>query len=67
MSRYSLYLSLYSYNKQQKLCKGSTTRWVTFNEAVPDKIRQYRTDYNNNPPNNVSVRTPMTSTSGRFT
>ena len=38
----------------------------SLNEAPPDKIRKYRSDYNNNPPNTVSFMTTMVSTSGRL-
>jgi hypothetical protein len=36
----------------------------SLNDTVTDKIRKYRTDYNNNPPNTVS--SVITSTSGRL-
>jgi hypothetical protein len=36
------------------------------NEDADDKIRKYRADYNNNPPNTVSFMTVITSTSGRL-
>jgi hypothetical protein len=36
------------------------------NETVTDKIRKYRSDYNNNPPDTVSFMTAMSSTSGRL-
>jgi hypothetical protein len=35
-------------------------------EAVDDKIRKYRADYNNNPPNAVSFMPAIASTSGRL-
>ena len=35
-------------------------------QAAADKIRKYRADYNNNPPNTVSFMTAMGSTSGRL-
>ena len=38
----------------------------SLNETVDDKIRKFRSDYNNNPPNTVSFMVPMTSTSGRL-
>jgi hypothetical protein len=38
----------------------------SLNDAVADKIRKYRADYNNNPPNTVSLMTAITSTSGRL-
>ncbi len=38
----------------------------SFNESVSDKIRKYRSTYNNNPPNGVSFMPPITSTSGRL-
>ena len=38
----------------------------SLNEAADDKIRKYRTDYNNNPPNPVSFMTAIASTSGRL-
>ncbi len=38
----------------------------SLNEAAADKIRKYRADYNNNPPNTVSFMSAMTSTSGRL-
>jgi len=36
------------------------------NEAAADKIRKYRADYNNNPPNAISFMPAITSTSGRL-
>ena len=33
-------------------------------ETTSDKIRKYRTDYNNNPPNAISFMTAIASTSG---
>ena len=36
------------------------------NEAAADKIRKYRADYNNNPPNTVSFMPAIASTSGRL-
>ena len=33
-------------------------------ETVTDKIRKYRTDYNNNPPNSISFMSIIPSTSG---
>ncbi len=38
----------------------------SLNEAVPDKIRKYRTDYNNRQPSVVSFMTAIVSTSGRL-
>jgi hypothetical protein len=38
----------------------------SLNEAASDKIRKYRSDYNNNPPNTVSFMTVIPSTSGRL-
>jgi hypothetical protein len=38
----------------------------SLNEAVTDKIRKYRADYNHNPPSVVSFMSVMTSTSGRL-
>ena len=38
----------------------------SLNEAAADKIRKYRTDYNNNPSNTVSFMTAIVSTSGRL-
>ena len=38
----------------------------SLNEATPDKIRKYRTDYNNNPPNVISFIPTIVSTSGRL-
>jgi hypothetical protein len=38
----------------------------SINEAVTDKIRKYRGDYNNNPPSVVSFRPVIPSTSGRL-
>ena len=44
--------------------------WVSvgrsLNETSDDKIRKYRGDYNNNPPNTVSFIPPIPSTSGRL-
>jgi hypothetical protein len=36
------------------------------NEAAADKIRKYRADYNNNPPNAISFMPAIASTSGRL-
>ena len=36
------------------------------NEAAADKIRKYRADYNNNPPNAISFIPAIASTSGRL-
>ena len=36
------------------------------NETETEKIRKYLTDYNNNPPNDISVMTTITNTSGRL-
>ncbi len=38
----------------------------SLNESVVDKIRKYRSDYNNNPPNVTSFMPAITSTSGRL-
>ncbi len=38
----------------------------SLNDAAADKIRKYRADYNNNPPNTVSFMTVIPSTSGRL-
>jgi hypothetical protein len=38
----------------------------SLNETSDDKIRKYRADYNNSPPNNVSFMTAIPSTSGRL-
>jgi hypothetical protein len=38
----------------------------SLNEATAHKIREYRADYNNNPPRTVSFMTAITSTSGRL-
>ncbi len=38
----------------------------SLNEAVTDKIRKYRADYNNNPPNAISFIPAIASTSGRI-
>jgi hypothetical protein len=38
----------------------------SLNEDVVDKIRKYRTDYNNNPPNVISFMPVIASTSGRL-
>ena len=38
----------------------------SLNEAATDKIRKYRSDYNNNPPTSVSFMPVITSTSGRL-
>ncbi len=35
-------------------------------EAADDKIRKYRADYNNNPPNSISFMPAIASTSGRL-
>jgi hypothetical protein len=36
----------------------------SLNETVTDKVRKYRSDYNNSPPNDTSFMTCITSTSG---
>jgi hypothetical protein len=36
------------------------------NEAATDKIRDYRTDYNNRPSNSISFMPSVASTSGRL-
>jgi hypothetical protein len=41
------------------------TCW-SLNESVTDKIRKYRSDYNNNPPNTISFIPVIVSTSGRL-
>ncbi len=38
----------------------------SLNETATDKIRKYRGDYNNNPPNTISFMPDITSTSGRI-
>jgi len=38
----------------------------SLNEAAADKIRKYRADYNNNPPNVISFMPAIASTSGRL-
>jgi hypothetical protein len=38
----------------------------SLNEAAVDKIRKYRTDYNNNPPNSISFMPAIAGTSGRL-
>ena len=38
----------------------------SLNETADDKIRKYRVDYNNNPPNTVSFIPVIVSTSGRL-
>jgi hypothetical protein len=38
----------------------------SINETVTDKIRKYHTDYNNNPPSEVSLMSVIASTSGRL-
>ncbi len=38
----------------------------SLNEPVTDKIRKYRSDYNNNPPNTISFIPAIVSTSGRL-
>jgi hypothetical protein len=38
----------------------------SLNEAVPDKIRKYHSDYNNNPPPVISFIPTVVSTSGRL-
>jgi hypothetical protein len=38
----------------------------SLNEVADDKIRKYRDDYNNNPPNTVSFIPTIVSTSGRL-
>jgi hypothetical protein len=38
----------------------------SLDEAANDKIRKYRTDYNNNPPNAVAFMTAIAGTNGRL-
>ncbi len=38
----------------------------SLNESVVDKIRKYRSTYNNNPPNTISFMSDIDSTSGRL-
>jgi hypothetical protein len=38
----------------------------SLNEDVNDKIRKYRTDYNNNPPNAVAFMSAIAGTNGRL-
>jgi hypothetical protein len=38
----------------------------SLNETATDKIRTYRTDYKNNPPNSTSFMPAILSTSGRI-
>jgi hypothetical protein len=38
----------------------------SLNKVPPDKIRKYRADYNNNPPNTVFFMSPIPSKSGRL-
>ncbi len=38
----------------------------SLDEDDTDKVRKYRTDYNNNPPNTVSFMSSIASTSGRL-
>ena len=38
----------------------------SLNETPTDKIRKYRSAYNNNPPNDISFMPVITSTSGRL-
>ncbi len=38
----------------------------SLNDTTPDKVRQYRTDYNNNPPNTVSFIPDMTRRLGGY-
>ena len=38
----------------------------SLNETAVDKIRKYRSDYNYNPPNTISIIPAIVSTSGRF-
>jgi hypothetical protein len=39
---------------------------LSLNEAAADKIRKYRADYNNNPPNAISFMPAIASMSGRL-
>jgi hypothetical protein len=38
----------------------------SLNEAANDKIRKYRADYANNPPNAVEFMSPIPGTNGRL-
>jgi hypothetical protein len=38
----------------------------SLNEDATDKIRKYRTEYNNNPPNSISFMSDIGITSGRL-
>jgi hypothetical protein len=39
---------------------------LSLNDAVADKVRKYRADYNNRPPSAVSLMSDVVSTSGRL-
>jgi hypothetical protein len=43
----------------------SLSRFI-INEAANDKIRKYRADYNNNPPNAVAFMPAIAGTNGRL-
>jgi hypothetical protein len=38
----------------------------SLNDGAADKVHKYRADYNNNPPNTVSIMTVIPSMSGRL-
>jgi hypothetical protein len=40
--------------------------WTSSLPTKDSKIRKYRADYNNNPPNSISFMSVMTGTSGRI-
>jgi hypothetical protein len=53
--------------KKKEVCVSSNLFTLGYNkslnEAAADKIRKYRADYNNNPPNVISFMPAMASTS----
>jgi hypothetical protein len=51
-----------------RFCQATRLQYTNahINEATDDKIRKYRTDYNNNPPSAVSFMLAIASTSGRL-
>ena len=52
--------------EQEKRERVSEDIDKSLNEAAADKIRKYRADYNNNPPNAISFIPAIASTSGRL-
>jgi hypothetical protein len=57
-----------SYRRYPIIPSGSFPNNIdeSLNKAANDKIRKYRADYNNNPPNAVAFMPAITGTTGRW-